>query len=67
MLTLSVAVQGLQPVSWNCRHVLQFLGVIQHPQLPPCHVPNVTEFVALLSAKQLLGLLAMKGSYHGGR
>src|ERR1039458_8866566 len=33
--TLGVAAQRLQPASWNCPHVLQFLGVVQHPKLPP--------------------------------
>src|ERR1017187_7978888 len=35
MLTLPVTAQRLQPASWNCPHVLQFLGVVQHPKLPP--------------------------------
>src|ERR1017187_1244338 len=33
--TLGVAVQRLEPVSRNCRHILQLLGVVQHPKLPP--------------------------------
>jgi hypothetical protein len=30
VLTFPVAVQCLEAVSWNCRHVFQPLGVIQH-------------------------------------
>ena len=66
MLTLPVAAQSLKPVSWNCRHVLQALGVVQHPQLPPGHGSNVAEFAVLLPVKELLGLLAAEGSYHTG-
>lgn len=61
---LSAAAQSFQPVSWNCRHVLQFLGVLQHSKLPPCHRSNVAESAALLAVKKLLGLLAAEGSYH---
>ena len=64
MLTLPVAAQSLKPVSWNCRHVLQLLRVVQHPQLPPGYRFNVAESAALLAVKKLLGLLAGEGSYH---
>src|ERR1019366_6913628 len=57
MLALGVTAQRLQPVSWNCRHALQLLGVVQHPKLPPCHRSNVAESAALLTVKKLLGLL----------
>jgi hypothetical protein len=66
MLTLPVTAQSLKPVSWNCRHVLQPLGVLQHPKLPPCYRSNVAESAALLAVKKLLGLLAAEGSYHTG-
>jgi len=66
MLTLPVATQSLKPVSWNCRHVLQHLGVVQHPKLPACHGSNAAESAALLAVKELLGLLAAEGSYHTG-
>jgi hypothetical protein len=32
MLTLPVAAQSLKPVSRNRRHVLQLLGIVQHPK-----------------------------------
>ena len=35
MLTLGVTAQRLKPASWNCRHIHQLLGVVQHPKLPP--------------------------------
>jgi hypothetical protein len=66
MLTLSVTAESLKPVSWNCRHVFQFPGVVQHPKLPPRHRSNVTESAALLAVKKLLGLLGAEGSYHTG-
>src|SRR5450759_5276096 len=66
MLTLGVTAQRLKSVSWNCRHVLQLLGVVQHPKLPARHRSNVAEPVAPLALK-LLGLLAAEGSYHTGR
>jgi hypothetical protein len=66
VLTLSVTAESLQPVSWHCRHVLQFPGVVQHPKLPPCHTSNVAESAALLAVKKLLGLFAAEGSYHTG-
>src|ERR1039458_3125303 len=46
MLTLCITAQRLQPASWNCPHVLQFPGVVQHPKLPPrtleTHGPEVS-------------------------
>src|ERR1022692_1063072 len=33
--TLGVTAQRLEPVSRNCRHILQLPGVVQHPKLPP--------------------------------
>src|ERR1035437_8813715 len=66
MLALPVTTQRLKSVSWNCRHVLQLLGVVQHPKLPPCHRSNVAESAALLTVKKLLGLLRAEGSYHTG-
>jgi hypothetical protein len=66
MLTLPATAQSLQPVSWNCRHVFQPLGVVQHPKLPPCYRSNLAESAALLALKKLLGLLAAEGSYHTG-
>jgi hypothetical protein len=63
MSTLPAAAQSLKPVSWNCRHVLQPLGVLQHPKLPPCYRSNVAESAALLAAKEFLGLLAAERSY----
>jgi hypothetical protein len=66
ILTLPVSTKRLKPVSRNCRHVLQFLGVVQHPKLPPRHRSNVAESAALLALKELLGLLAAEGSYHTG-
>jgi hypothetical protein len=66
MLTLPVTAQRLKPVSWNCRHVLQRLGIVQHPQFPPCHRSNVAESAALLALKKLLSLPAAEGSYHMG-
>src|ERR1039457_4689221 len=44
MLALSIAAQGLQPIPWNRRQVLQPLGIVQHAKLPPCHGCNVAEF-----------------------
>src|ERR1035438_2248127 len=66
VLPLPVTAQSLKPVSWNCRHVLQLLGIVQHPKLPPCNCSNVAESAALLAVKQLLGLPAAEGSYHTG-
>jgi hypothetical protein len=66
MLTLPVATQSLKPVSWNCRQVLQPIGVVQHPKLPPCHGSQVAESAVLLAVKELLGLLAAEGPYHTG-
>jgi hypothetical protein len=66
ILTLPVTTKRLKPVSRNCRHVLQFLGVVQHPKFPPRHRSNVAESAALLALKKLLGLLAAEGSYHTG-
>jgi hypothetical protein len=66
MLTLPVTAQSLKPVPWNCRHVLQLLGIVQHPQLPPRNCSNVAESAALLAVKQLLGPPAAEGSYHTG-
>src|ERR1035437_3566498 len=43
MLTLPGTAQRRKPVSWNCRHVLQLLGVVQHPKLPARHRSNVAE------------------------
>jgi hypothetical protein len=63
MLTLSIAAQSLKPVPWNCRHVRQLLGVVQHPKLPPCDRSNVAKSATLLSVKKLLSLLAAEGSY----
>jgi transposase len=63
MLTLPVTPQRLEMVSRNCRHVLQPLGVVQHPKLPARHRSNVAESAALLAMKKLLGLLASEGSY----
>src|ERR1019366_8763418 len=54
MLTLGITAQRLKPVSWNCRQVLQFLGVVQHPKLPAGHRSNVAEPAALLTVKKLL-------------
>ena len=65
-LTLPVTTQRLKPVSWNCRHILQFLGAVQHPKLSPRHRSNVAESAALLAFKKLLGLLAAEGPYHTG-
>src|ERR1039458_9918076 len=61
-LTLPVAAQSLKPVSRNCGHVLQFPGVVQHPQLPTRHRSNVAESAALPAVKKLLGLLGAEGS-----
>src|ERR1019366_6869129 len=58
MLTLPVTAQGLKPVSWNRRHVLQLLGVVQHPKLPARHRSNVAQPAAPLAFKKQLGLLA---------
>src|ERR1019366_808067 len=66
MLTLPGTAQRLKPVSWNCRHALQLLGVVQHPKLPARHRSNVAEPAAPLAFKKLLGLLAAEGSYHTG-
>jgi hypothetical protein len=66
MLTLPVAAERLKPVAWNRRHVFQLLGIVQHPQLPPCHRSNVAESAALLAMKKLLSLLAAEGAYHTG-
>src|ERR1019366_5514240 len=55
MLTLGVTAQRLKPVSWNCRHVLQLLGVVQHPKLPPCPRSSFVESSAPLAFKKLLG------------
>src|ERR1035441_4962987 len=66
ILTLPVTTKRLKPVSRNCRHVLQFLGVVQHPKFPSRHRSNVAESAALLALKKLLGLLAAEGSYHTG-
>jgi hypothetical protein len=66
ILTLPVTTKRLKPVSRYCRHVLQFLGVVQHPKFPPRHRSNVAESAALLALKKLLGLLAAEGSYHTG-
>src|ERR1035441_265210 len=66
ILTLPVTTKRLKPVSRNCRHILQFLGVVQHPKFPPRHRSNVAESAALLALKKLLGLLAAEGSYHTG-
>src|ERR1019366_1238299 len=66
ILTLSVTAESLKPVSWHCRHVLQFPGVVQHPKLPPRHCSNVAESTALLAVKKPLGLLGAEGSYHTG-
>src|ERR1035441_7993661 len=63
VLTMPVAAQSLKPVSWNCRHVLQLPGIVQHPELPPCNCSNVAESATLLTVKQLLGLPAAEGSY----
>ena len=64
VLTLPVTAQSLKPVSWNCRHVLQLPGIVQHPELPPCHRSNVGESAAVLALKKLFGLLAAEGSDH---
>jgi hypothetical protein len=64
ILTLPATAQRLKPVSRNSRQVLQRLGVVQHPKLPPRHRSNVAESAALLALKKLLGLLAAEGSYH---
>ena len=64
ILPLPVAAQSLKPVSWNCRHILQLLRVVQHPQLSPCYRCNVAESAAVLAVKELFGLLAAEGSYH---
>ena len=66
VLTLSATAQSLKPIFWNCRHVLQFPGVVQHPKLPPRHRSNVAEPAALLAVKKLLGLLGAEGPYHTG-
>src|SRR5665811_1207236 len=66
MLALPVTTQRLKPVSWNCRHVLQLLGVVQHPKLPARLRSNVAELAAPLAFKKLLGLLRAEGSYHTG-
>jgi hypothetical protein len=63
MLTLSIAVQSLKPVSRDGRHVLQPLGIVQHSKFPSRHGFNVAEFTAPLAKKKLLGLLAAEGSY----
>jgi hypothetical protein len=63
MLTLPVAAQSLKPVSWNCRQVLQFLRVVQHPQLPPCYRSHVAESAAQLAVKELLALLRSRLSF----
>src|ERR1035437_1788644 len=67
MLTLGVTAQGLKPVSWNCRHLLQFLGVVPHPKVTARTRSNVAQPAATLPLKKLLGLLRAEGSYHTGR
>jgi hypothetical protein len=64
VLTLPLATQRLKPVSRHRRHVLQFLGVLQHPQLPPRRRTDDAKSAALLPPKELLGLLAPEGSDH---
>jgi hypothetical protein len=66
MLTLPVAAQSLEPVSWNYRHILQYPGVVEHPKLPPCHRSNVAESAALPAAEELFGLLAAERLDHSG-
>jgi hypothetical protein len=67
VLTLPVPAQRLKPLSWNYRHILQPLGVVQHSKLAPCHRFNVAESAALLAVKKLLCLLAAEGSYQHGQ
>jgi hypothetical protein len=64
VLTLPVAAQSLKPISWNCRHVLQFPGIVQHPKLPPRHRSDVVESAASLALKKSRGLLTTEGPYH---
>lgn len=64
ILTFPVAAQSLKPVSWDCRQILQILGIVQHPKLPSCHRSDVAESAALLAVEEILGLLAAKRSDH---
>jgi hypothetical protein len=66
MLPLPAAAQSLKPVSWNGCHVFQFLGVVQHPKLPPCHRSNVAELAAPLASEEIPGLLAAERANHTG-
>ena len=66
VLTLPVAVQCIEAVSWDRRQVLQPLSVIQHSQLSPRDRFNVSELAAVLALEELLGLLAPEGTYQMG-
>ena len=61
IVTLPVTRQRLKPVSRNSRDVLQFLGIVEHPELPPRDDFDAAKLATMEAIEQFRGFLAAEG------
>ena len=64
VLTFSVTRQRLESVSWDCRDVLEFFSVIEHPEFPARHLLDVGELTTSAATEKLLRFPAAEGADH---